>query len=245
MNSKNQFGDLIPSWSVPKKIHAYTTCRRTNFNLALHVDDDPAKVMARRLQLINEYQLPQAPHWLDQIHSAAVVELDKNSQFDPPPKADASFTYESNVVCAVMTADCLPILLYDRQKNGVAAIHGGWRGLMAGIIDNTLGAMNTDPRQIQAWLGPAICQRCYPVGDDLKAIFIEKNPDYSRAFEEINGRLHLNINKIAEIGLVQAGVQQIDFSQRCTVESTQDFFSYRRDGKKSGRMATFIWISQD
>ncbi len=245
MNTKNQFGDLIPSWSVPKKIHAYTTCRRTNFNLALHVDDDPEQVMARRLQLIDDYRLPQAPHWLDQIHSTDIIQLNEHSHFNIPPKADASFTYATNVVCAVMTADCLPILLYDRQKQGVAAIHGGWRGLLGGIIENTLNAMQADPAQVQAWLGPAICQRCYPVGAELKTLFCEKNPAYSSAFTEINEQNRLDISKIALISLSQLGVQHIDFSNCCTVESTEDFFSYRRDSKKSGRMATFIWISQD
>jgi hypothetical protein len=245
MITKNQFGDLVPSWTVPKKIHAVTTCRRTNFNLALHVNDDPEQVMARRLQLIDDYHLPQAPHWLDQIHSPEVIQLDKHSHFKLPPKADASFTYATHVVCAVMTADCLPILLYDRQKHGVAAIHGGWRGLLGGIIENTLKAMQANPMHVQAWLGPAICQACYPVGAELKTLFCEKNPAYSSAFAKINTKILLDISKIAEINLTQLGVQHIDSSNCCTVELTQDFFSYRRDSKKSGRMATFIWISQD
>lgn len=235
---------LVPSWSKPAWVQAAVTTRAGHFNLATHVGDDPALVMANRDKLMTDLALPQPPCWLNQVHSANVIEL--SGEADPLlPTADASFTRHPGKVCAVLTADCLPVLLCDPKTRAVAAVHGGWRGLQAGILANTVHALQSDPADLLAWLGPAISGPCYQVGAEVYAAFSDTDPLLADAFIADGDKWQLDIAKIATIQLKSLGVHQIVPSGYCTFSQADLFFSYRRDAKKSGRMATLIWISQE
>ncbi|NOR80645.1 MAG: peptidoglycan editing factor PgeF, partial [Methyloprofundus sp.] len=147
---------------------------------------------------------------------------------------------KNNIVCTVLTADCLPILLCDQQGTMVAAIHGGWRGLLNGIIENTLVKMPDS--EILAWLGPAISAQCFEVGDDVRSAFINKSTQFAIAFKkQVNGKYLADIYQIAKLLLNDVGVQKIYGGDYCTVTDKERFFSYRRDGQ-TGRMATLIWM---
>ena len=236
---------ITPDWPAPEHIHALTTLRTggvsqgefSSLNLAEHVNDDLQHVLANRQYLKEILRLPAEPVWLKQTHSVQVVCAD---QVTVCPEADASYTDKKNIVCSVLTADCLPVLLCDLQGSTVAAIHGGWRGLLNGIIENTLLKMpNTE---ILAWLGPAISAQCFEVGDDVYNAFINKSAQFSGAFKNhTNGKYLADIYQIARILLNNAGVQQIYGGDFCTVTDQERFFSYRRDGQ-TGRMATLIWM---
>lgn len=236
---------LRPNWPLPKHIHAATTTSVDHFNLATHVDDDPARVAARRARLKELLKLPAEPHWLHQTHGTLVLPLTAGLTTESPPEADASFTRTPGVVCAVLTADCLPILVYDPNIEAVAAIHGGWRGLHGGIIERTLTEMGAHTDSVTVWLGPAISSSHYPVGHELFETFCDQNPNYRNAFTADGDKWRLDIAKIATLQLERLGVRHTHLSGWCTYAQPELFFSYRRDGKKSGRMATLIWISQE
>ena len=157
---------------------------------------------------------------------------------------DAGWTRRRGVVCAVQSADCLPILLCDRAGSLVAAVHGGWRGLAAGIVERVLVGLGVAPGDLLAWLGPAICGRCYEVGDEVRAAFVSHNPDAVAAFRPSPhaGRWMADIYLLARQRLQAAGVAQIYGGGLCTVSDAGRFFSYRRDGQ-TGRLASVIWKS--
>lgn len=236
---------IQPDWPAPARVKCLMTTREggvsqapwTCLNLGDHVGDDPLHVAANRARL--RRQLPAEPGWLRQVHSARVVELGR----EPNPEADASFTRESGQVCAVLTADCLPVLLCDRAGSVVAAAHAGWRGLAGGVLESTVAAMQVPPQGILAWLGAAIGPQAFEVGDEVREAFVAQYPQAAAAFvsQPTPGKWLADIYQLARIRLAHAGVQAIHGGGRCTFSEADSFFSYRRDGV-TGRMAALIWL---
>ena len=238
---------IAANWPAPANIHGLTTLRTggvsvqgySSLNPAEHVSDRLEHIVANRQRIKQMLNLPADPVYLQQTHSNRVVCADR---VQGVPEADASYTAESNIVCAVLTADCLPILLCDSSGNKLAAIHGGWRSLLNGIIENTAAQMPSS--DILAWLGPAIGPECFEVGEDVYRAFISQSPSFESAFKvQTTGKYLADIYQIARIRLNKLGVQKIYGGDFCTVSDKQRFFSYRRDGQETGRMLTLIWKS--
>ena len=238
---------FIPEWPVPSHIKAIQTLRvggeskgkYKSFNVATHVDDDVNLVNANRA-ILNQY-LPSRPFWLHQTHSVDVIELPSQAL-----NGDASFTKTKNVVCVVQTADCLPLLVTNKEGTVVAAIHAGWRGLLHGVIENTIDKMNTSMNDLLVWLGPAISQKHFEVGNEVKLSFCEKHHEAEKAFQSVSNQKWLaDIYMLAKIRLHAYGVTEIYGASMtndyCTYAQHEDYFSYRRDGE-TGRMASLIWI---
>ncbi|EKE01851.1 MAG: hypothetical protein ACD_21C00034G0005 [uncultured bacterium] len=241
---------IKPSWPAPKNVKAFTTKRTggvskppyDGFNFGLHTGDDPNDVLANRKKLYQELDLPSEPFWLKQEHTNTAIHLQQNTNLIEPV-ADAAFATTPGLVCAVMTADCVPILVCDRKGTIVAAIHAGWRGIAAGIIESTIKAMNINPTELLAWLGPAIGANAFETGDDVREIFIKHNPEAKKAFVMHQDRFLANIYLLASQRLNSAGVTAIYGGEYCTFTQKELFFSFRRDGANSGRMASLIWLT--
>ena len=237
---------IRPDWPAPARVQAIMTTRSggvslppwASFNLGDHVGDDPAHVAANRARL--REHLPAEPGWLQQVHSARVVELGREQN----PEADAAFTRARGRVCAVLTADCLPVLFCDRAGSVVAAAHAGWRGLANGVLEATVAAMGVAPGDILAWLGAAIGPQAFEVGEEVRAAFITQHPENAAAFVAgAPGKWMADIYALARIRLGGAGVQSIHGGGRCTFDEAETFYSYRRDGV-TGRMASLIWLDE-
>ncbi|MDD5412529.1 MAG: peptidoglycan editing factor PgeF [Methylobacter sp.] len=235
---------LRPDWPAPANVHAATTLRTggvsrgvySSLNPATHVGDNAGLVKQNRQAIKELLGLPTEPVWLDQVHSARAVQAVKT---EPLQQADASYTAESGIVCAVMTADCLPLLVCAADGSQVAAIHAGWRGLLAGVIGNTVAAMQV--QDLLVWLGPAIGPDCFEVGAEVRAAFLEKSVTFIKAFkEQSNGKWLADIYQLARIDLEALGIDKVYGGNFCTVTEHDRFYSYRRD-KQTGRMATLIW----
>lgn len=235
---------INPDWPVADNIHSAVTKRSgglsqgafSSLNLAGHVNDDIEQVQGNRQILKKKLHLPTEPVWLQQVHSNKTIkaELSLNQ-----PEVDASYTDQPNIVCAVLTADCLPVLLASKNGDKIAAIHAGWRGLLAGIISNTVNALETT--EIIAWLGPAIGPDCFETGSEVKDAFVNKSKQFSSAFTQTKQDKYLaDIYQLARIELAELGVTAVYGGNYCTVTDEQRFYSYRRDGE-TGRMATLIW----
>ncbi len=225
---------IEPNWPAPANVKAYTTLRDSGvstLNKNNRIDLD------RLMQLLG---LPQKPIKINQTHSTiALAALPENCN----KEADAVFTNQPNQVCLVSTADCLPILVTNRQGSIAAAIHAGWRGLAKGIISHTLQTLNLPGADLLAWLGPAISQPCYEVGDEVREQFLATYPASISAFiPSIQGHWLVDLYAIARLQLAQLGVGAIYGGEYCTFSDPARFFSYRRDGKILGSMATLIWI---
>lgn len=242
MNTHKHF--IVPNWPAPATIHAATTLRTgglslgkySSLNPALHVQDDIRLVIQNRLIIKELLKLPGDPVWLEQVHSNLIINAVKTSSLQ---QADASYSQEPDVVCAVLTADCLPILVCATDGSQVAAIHAGWRGLLTGIIANTLSVFQQS--ELLVWLGPAICAECFEVGAEVRDAFIKKSLAFNKAFKNINnGRYLADICQLARIELESSGVNKIYGGDFCTVCESDRFYSFRRD-KETGRMATLIW----
>lgn len=230
---------LAPDWPAPAHIKAFSTTRNgghsrppfDSLNLGDHVGDCPETVIANRESL----PLQTQACWLNQVHGNDVIEFSHN--YKEPPKADGCFSVEKHQICAVMTADCLPVLLTDTTGTFIAAIHCGWRGLAQGILEKFV-ATRSDPENILAWMGPAIGPGAFEVGEDVVAAFPGEQDAFIR---EKGSKPFANIFKLARKKLMAAGVMQIYSTEHCTVSSPSEFFSFRRDGV-TGRMATCIWM---
>lgn len=240
---------IAPNWPAPARVRACTTLRSGGvsvapydaFNLAEHVGDALPDVHTNRQLLYKMLDLPNEPIWLEQTHSTQVVPALPHNQ---GKEADASFTTEAQQVCVVMTADCLPILLCQCDGNQIGAIHAGWRGLANGIIEQTLAQFNFPPHEILAWLGPAIGPQVFEVGDEVRALFLQTQPEAAGAFlPSPQGRWLANLYILATLRLQRLGVTQIFGGDYCTYSMPDKFFSYRRDGNKTGRMASLIWLT--
>ncbi|MFM8341800.1 MAG: peptidoglycan editing factor PgeF [Methylomonas sp.] len=236
---------IKPGWQLPEGVHAAVTLRSggvsqglyASLNPASHVNDSPDAVIANRAAIKQMLTLPAEPVWLQQVHGVEVVKADQVTDL---PEADASFTDQSGIVCAVLTADCLPVLLCGDQGAVIGAAHAGWRGLQAGVIEQTIAAMNC--RELQVWLGPAIGPAHFEVGDEVRDAFVSQNPDTRVAFGATQaGKWLADIYQLARIRLSALGVEQVDGGGLCTVSDAQRFYSYRRDGAATGRMASLIW----
>ncbi len=237
---------IVPDWPAPPGVRALQTTRQggvsaapyDSLNLGDHVGDDPLTVARNRI-LLNTL-LPGEPVWLEQVHGAIVVNADNASCL---PRADACIARHRAAVCVVMTADCLPVLLCDEQGTVVGAIHAGWRGLCDGVIETTVRAMGVAPQSLMAWLGPAIGQEAFEVGEEVRAAFIAAQPQAASAFASgQRGKWFADLCALARLRLNALGVTQIYGGGYCTWHERDRFFSYRRDGV-TGRMGTFIWLA--
>jgi len=241
MNNKHW---ITPDWPAPSIVHAATTLRTggvsvgafNSLNAALHVGDNADWVRQNRVIIKDMLGLPSEPVWLEQIHGDRVVDA---ASVDLLPQADASYTDKPGIVCAVMTADCLPLLVCAPDGSQVAAIHAGWRGLLAGVISNTLAVIASSDALV--WLGPAIGPDCFEVGDDVREAFLNKAVVFTAAFKsQGKGKWLADIYQLARIDLAAQGINKIYGGVFCTFTEQQRFYSYRRD-KETGRMATLIW----
>lgn len=239
---------LHPDWPALPNVRAAATVRSggvstgpfASLNLGSHVGDDPAAVAENRRRLRQALELPEDPLWLDQVHGTAVVEAARPAQ---PPTADASFARKPGHVCAVLTADCLPVLFCDRDGTCVAAAHAGWRGLVGGVIGATIDAMGIPARHLLAWLGPAIEPDAFEVGPEVREQFIARDPGSSASFEaNARGRWQADLYGLARRELERLGVANVYGGGFGSYSDRERFFSYRRDGK-TGRMATLVWRS--
>lgn len=239
---------ITPDWPAPVNVHACVTTRTggvsrppyASFNLAAHVGDDPEAVESNRARLRAELALPAEPAWLTQVHGDAVVDA---TQAGGAPQADGAFAAVPGAVCAVLTADCLPVLLCDRDGTRVAALHAGWRGLVGGVIEAGVGALDVAGGELLAWLGPAIGPDVFEVGDEVRAAFITHDPTASSAFRPYaNGKFLADIYLLARQRLAGLGVTAVYGGGLCTVADRQRFYSYRRDGA-TGRMASLVWLA--
>jgi YfiH family protein len=261
MNDDNSLFDyfLTPDWPAPEHVVAVSSCRQSgvrgtrflspydSFNVAAHVDDDEQNVAVNRQQLLQACQGLQRIDWLNQVHSDRCAEAGAQ----PLDNADASFTAEHGLGCAVMTADCLPLLLCDKKGQRVAAAHAGWRGLAAGIIENTVAKFSC-PQELMVWLGPAISQAHFEVGATVREHFlaaakVEDQPATDSAFEpnlQCPHHYFADLYQLARIRLLALGVEQIYGGNYCTFAQQEHFFSYRRDGV-CGRMVSLIYIKDE
>ncbi len=235
---------LVPDWPAPSNIHAATTLRTgggslgtfSSLNPATHVSDDNERVRQNRQIIGAMLDLPAEPIWLAQIHSNRAVKAVKTALLE---QADASYTNESGIVCAVMTADCLPLLVCSTDGAQIAAIHAGWRGLLAGVITNTVVAMQQ--QDLLVWLGPAIGPDCFEVGPEVREAFLEKSVTFNDAFKQQgNGKWLADIYQLARIELAALGIVNVYGGTHCTFTEHEYFYSYRRESQ-TGRMATLIW----
>jgi YfiH family protein len=242
---------IIPDWPAPANVRAVSTTRLggvshppfDSLNLAGHVGDAPVAVANNRARLAGALSLPASPHWLSQVHGSEVVLLEAGNE--GLPEADASLTTQPAVVCAVLTADCLPVLFCDRAGSRVAIAHAGWRGLSAGVLEATVRALQLPAEDILAWLGPAIGPRAFEVGDEVRQAFCAVDANASAAFvASRSGHWHADLYQLARQRLVRAGVTAVSGGDRCTFTEVDSFYSFRRDGT-TGRMASLIWLQQD
>lgn len=240
---------IKPNWPCSPNVHAYTSLRLggvstapyDEFNLGEHVGDNPENVSTNRSLLKTLLNLPDEPVWINQTHSTITIEACPQNRYQ---EADASFTQESNRICTIMTADCLPLLLCHRKGTHVAAIHAGWRGLANGVIESCLDQLNCNPEDLLAWLGPAISRHHFEVGEEVRAQFLQCMPQANHAFTPSYRPNHwlADLYELARLRLKQRGVTHIYGGDHCTYANKSLFYSYRRDGSNTGRMATLIWM---
>jgi len=241
---------ITPDWPAPANVKALQTTRGGGFsqppydslNFGDHVGDDAMAVAKNRQSL----RLPSEPVWLEQVHGIEVVLAE---QAACRPKADATVSFHPGAVCAVMTADCLPVLLCDQAGTVVAAVHAGWRGLAEGVIEAAVFKMQVAPDSLMAWLGPAIGPQAFEVGDDVKHAFMAHDAAAERAFTPVASKSSSDARKyLADIYLLARqrlnalGISHIYGGGLCTYRDSERFFSFRRDDK-TGRMATLIWMA--
>lgn len=242
---------LRPDWLAPPRVRALSTTREgglstgvyASLNLAEHVGDRPSAVQQNRARLRADAGLPAEPVWLNQVHGVGVCLVETATQCSP--EADAAVSSEAGVVCAVMTADCLPILLADRSGSVVAAVHAGWRGLAAGVVEAAVIRMGRPAAQLVAWIGPGIGPKHFEVGEEVRACFCDARTEAASAFRpSTTGRWLANLPALARERLLGLGLSRVSGGELCTYADPRRFFSYRRDGV-TGRMASLIWLEPD
>ena len=211
----------------------------SNFNLALHVNDDQDAVLANRALLLRHYNLPSTPVWINQTHSNISVDADSISSI---VNADASYSKKLGTVCGVLTADCLPVFVSNREGTAVGIAHAGWRGLVDGVIESLIESLDCNGEDLIAHLGPAISQLSFEVGGEVKSQYLSKNKNFENCFTYLNNKYYLDLYYAARVVLKSCGISSISGGDRCTYKESDHFFSYRRDGKYSGRMAHLIWM---
>ena len=259
----SDFAEILhPTWNVPEHVKAFVSLRKGGYslgryeglNLATHVGDNNQHVERNRQLLTKQFSLPKQPTWLNQTHSTKIVELlaDQkqlaSNHKELVAEADAAWTQLNNEVCAVLTADCLPVFFYHHKENKVAVTHAGWRGLLNGIIENTITEMTSTPEYLEVWLGPAIGAEKFEVGEEVRAAFCDLDSGAEQCFKFVkeveNKRYYLaDIYQLAKRRLYNSGVTSISGGDFCTASDPRRFFSYRRDGE-TGRMVNLIWMTE-
>ena len=239
---------IVPQWPAPGNIVAGVSTRKNglslgaydSFNLGDHVLDNPRYVAQNRGQLKKLLNLPGEPHWLRQVHGTEVVLLPQEQE----RAADAALTRTPNTICVAMTADCLPLLICNKQGTEVAAVHAGWKGLALGVIEATIAKMQSKAQDLLVWLGPAISQQYFEVGAEVLNAFVVLNPDHQQAFvpTEKVGAYRADLYLIARQKLVAVGVKDVYGGDFCTYAQEDLFYSYRRDNGVTGRMASLVYF---
>ncbi len=238
---------IRPHWPAPISVRSVSTTRLHGFseapynslNLGRRTGDDPEAVAHNHRYLVEAAGIPGDVVWLRQVHGTRVVAAHDT---EPDPEADAVWTDRPGVPCGVLTADCLPVLLCDRQGSRVAVAHAGWRGLAAGVLEATVSALAVPGEDLLAWLGPAIGPHRFEVGEEVRAAFLDADAGADEAFSPGRpGHWYADLYRLAARRLTARGVQQIHGGGFCTHTDRERFFSYRRDGE-TGRMGTVIWL---
>lgn len=246
---------ITPDWPAPATVAAAVTTRQNGasqhnysaFNLATHVGDNPQAVSANRDQLQQQLALAQSPQWLEQVHGVKVVDAASDGLVRT---ADGVTTQTPGLPCAVLTADCLPILLCDQAGTQVAALHAGWRSLASGVVSNALKRFTAPRNQLMAWLGPAISTEYFEVGVDVLEAFFHSAQDVhhsdaiAAAVRPGSRPMHFyaDLYQLARAALKAHGVTAVYGGGYCTYRDALQFYSYRRDGAATGRMASLIWL---
>ena len=237
---------ILPAWHAPAGVGAAVSTRHGpgvstgpygRFNLGLRSGDDLAAVAANRAALAPTLHLPQEPVWLRQVHGTDV--FDGAGSIEEEPAADAAVARGPGKVLAILTADCLPVLFASSDGGTIGAAHAGWRGLAAGVLENTVAAMAAD--HVQAWLGPAIGATSYEVGEGVRAAFVDADNAAATAFVPTRpGHWTCDLYALARRKLASAGVVDVSGGGFDTFTDSR-LYSYRRDGAASGRFASLIW----
>lgn len=250
MSGPGRLAGIVPDWPAPARVRAFSSTRAggasggpwRSFNLAGHVADDPEAVRRNRARLRRGLGLPEEPRWLTQRHTDQVVEAHTGAAAAGEP-ADGMVARAPGKVCAVLTADCLPVLLCDRAGAVVAAVHAGWRGTAAGVVEAGVRATGVSPAALLAWLGPAIGPERYEVGAVVRDAALAGDPGAHGAFRPAGpGRWRADLERLVRRRLARAGVASVHGGGVCTASDPRRFFSHRRDGT-TGRMATLVWIA--
>ena len=234
-------------WSAPAHVNALTTLRTggvskgvfNSLNLAAHVGDDRISVKENRARLADQLKLPSEPIWLRQVHGRRVVQAEPRQR---DCIADGSFSRQAGIVCAVLTADCIPLFLTDKLGSFVSLLHVGWRGLAAGVIESGLTALGAKPQELLAWVGPGIGRDVFVVGSEVHQQLIRRLPAHAQAFASFKDKWRADLGRMIEQRLQWAGVEEIRRSETCTATHRAAWFSHRRDGR-CGRMASLIWLA--
>jgi YfiH family protein len=248
-------GLLWPEWAAPARVRAAFSLRDggasgppwASLNLGTHVGDDPAAVRENRRRLAAALDLPAEPCWLEQVHGTAVWQADSAPWTLPsvPPQADAIVVRQPGVVAAIMVADCIPVLFCDRGGRCVAAAHAGWRGLLAGVLENTVAAMGLPPSRLIAWLGPAIGPERFEVGAEVRDAFLVAARAAAHFRPGREDRWMCDLTGLARDRLQALGIGAITGGNWCTASDPARFFSHRRDAPRTGRMAALVWIEPE
>jgi polyphenol oxidase len=238
----------MPDWPAPPGVRAAFTLRTggvsvppfDSLNVAAHVGDELRAVGANRRRIARLLELPGEPAWLEQVHGIDVADLDCAPT---PLRADAAVTRLPGRICAVQVADCLPVLFAAKNSSAVAAAHCGWRGLAMGVLEAAVRALGVNPRELCAWLGPAIGPLAFEVGDEVRASFLAQDERATCAFvANPRGRWQCDLYQLARQRLAGLGVQAVFGGGLCTYSDPSRFFSFRRDGR-CGRMAALVWLA--
>ena len=243
----DKLGYVEAAWEVPDNITAFSTTRSggfskgrySSFNMGLHVGDNKESVLNNRELLKTYYELPTEPAWLEQTHSININQLDSNMQYSQ--LADGSITSSINTVCAIMTADCLPLFLCNRAGTKVGIIHAGWLGMANGIIENAVNKMAIPVDQLLAWAGPCITQKHFEIGDEVRQQLGGSESCYSASNND--GKCFANLYRLAGERLAKLGVHKYSYSDACTYADQDRFFSHRRDNI-TGRMVSLIYLTE-
>lgn len=240
---------LEPDWPAPPTVRAVVSTRFgpgvsappfDRCNLGDRCGDDPAAVAANRAALVRTLDLPRPPHWLTQVHGTAVVDVDR--PHEPLPRADAAVSRRPGQPLVILTADCLPVLLCEREGRAIGAAHAGWRGLAAGVLERTVQALGVPPAHLLAWLGPCIGQASYEVGEEVRAAFVAGDAGALQAFAPSRpGHWWCDLALLARRRLQALGVTAVHGGGFDTRTDAR-FYSWRRDGAASGRFATLLWL---
>ncbi|HEX4268276.1 MAG TPA: peptidoglycan editing factor PgeF [Steroidobacteraceae bacterium] len=240
---------IVPEWPAPAGVRAAFTLRTggvsqpplDSFNVGSRVEDEPHAVEENRKRLRQRLELPAEPAWLTQVHGARVADLDSEGSGGALAPADGAVTRTAGRVCAIQVADCMPVLFASADGAVIGAAHAGWRGLAAGVLDTVVRAMHVPPERLVAWLGPAIGQAHFEVGEEVRAAFLAADSQAAAAFTaNARGRWQCDLYALARRRLAGLGVGEVYGAGWCTYADPERFFSFRRDGR-CGRMAALIW----